>query len=77
MRRVQGTAGGRYSGNMKKKLFDEDDKWTPTALNLEAIALREGITAAFNWAEGNGYSPREAAHILFHAVVQEEVKRMM
>ena len=53
-----------------KRLFDEKDGFTLAATELAKIASEQGIGAAFQWATENGYSVRDAAHVI-HGEVQE------
>jgi hypothetical protein len=56
-----------------KKLFDEKECFTLAAIELAKIAREQGILAAFQWVEENGYSSREAAHVIHGEVTEQEL----
>lgn len=62
---------------MPKSFFFSEEGYTPAAQELERIALNEGIKAAFKWAKDEGYSVREASHVIQGATFATEMETIL
>lgn len=60
-----------------KRFFDHNERYSPEANELSKIARNQGISAAFDWVEQNGYSLREASHIIHSEVTECELSLVL
>jgi hypothetical protein len=62
---------------MKKSIFTADERYTEEANKLAIIAAKNGIEAAFKYAEEKGFPIREAAYVIRAEVTDRETSRLM
>ena len=60
-----------------KNLYDENDRHLPEAFDLMEIARKQGIEHAFKWAHTNGFSIRQASHVIAGTVLEVELSTML
>lgn len=60
-----------------KRLYDHNDRYTEAANTISTIARDEGLRRAFDYAVENGYSIREASHVIHGEVTDIELVTML